>query len=789
MTQALPFGEIRPGAKPLQAFIQPGKIQVAQAPQLAMLPGVKGISTQQMAGTSSVQGYNQLAQIAEALGPFNRQFSQTAQKYIVNDARTKIEDSYFDQARLENEVETAKLRWQQIQEEGAKKAAAETLYLEKKDALAAALLNETNPWKAIGRRRFVAQQAASDIEVEMTTQLATLGPQLQRMKPGSPELAQLKQEATSRVLERNGLDGSEPESAYYFNPAANKAWDNFTEKQSEMYTSALQASTSARAQGFISADAVSFMSPGAAPYQVTGPDGTLVNIERTSPAGIKLTANRITSQLDNAMSFMSTTEQRKEFMQQAVKNLGAILVGPEGRAVLQQIKTGPALTAGAREADGSAARIGGPAWQKELQNRPSLFGQYYAQLQEGNVKTLKSEEDLYELGQDRDRRGIAALWNAGPGLTRSRVDRAKQIPGFLAQVAEKFPNYADPRALVAQLNGDTNEFAQATNPLAAAAPAEYKRYLAGLPNSFFTNPENIATARNQIRDIADLAPDPEQTLKTLNEQLTTQINRAEKLQAGVGDWVNTQSYIAMDMEAVRKIKKNQQGQQGNFLESRNRGESASTAYTSFEDVRLSQAAQSFEEILTEYGVAEIDTWESENPGVALSPIKRNQLLNEALKKAQKDDRWKKTVEMLDPPKPEKPKPVDMSQQTSGVPAASAPAVTPDDAKEYKSKPIMDMEFVRSEMVHMSKNGGEVTKELQDLARKAGVNPATFLYHQLMFYGSRLDKTGEWRKFLLQVGKQTEVSSRTIQNNLVGMTRQGRVNPSAPGGWVTEMLFA
>ena len=90
MTQALPFGEIRPGAKPLQAFIQPGKIQVAQAPQLAMLPGVKGISTQQMAGTSSVQGYNQLAQMAEALGPFNKQFSETAQKYIVNDARTKI---------------------------------------------------------------------------------------------------------------------------------------------------------------------------------------------------------------------------------------------------------------------------------------------------------------------------------------------------------------------------------------------------------------------------------------------------------------------------------------------------------------------------------------------------------------------------------------------------------------------------------------------------------------------------------------------------------------------------
>jgi len=153
MTQsgALPFGEIRPGAQPLQAFIAPGKEDSAKPIAFAKIPNVKGIVTQQMAGTSSVQGYNNFAEISEALAPFSKNLTSLASKYAVNNATSKIEDAYFDQARLENEVATAKLRYQQIQEKGAKKAAAEALYLEKKDEQAAKTVTARENRTALSR--------------------------------------------------------------------------------------------------------------------------------------------------------------------------------------------------------------------------------------------------------------------------------------------------------------------------------------------------------------------------------------------------------------------------------------------------------------------------------------------------------------------------------------------------------------------------------------------------------------------------------------------------------------
>ena len=94
MRQALPFGEIRPGARPVSQFIQPAQRQVAAAPRPSMLPQVKGMASLQQAGTSSVTGYNQLAQMAEALGPLNKGLTKAAQRFVVNRASNKIDEGY-----------------------------------------------------------------------------------------------------------------------------------------------------------------------------------------------------------------------------------------------------------------------------------------------------------------------------------------------------------------------------------------------------------------------------------------------------------------------------------------------------------------------------------------------------------------------------------------------------------------------------------------------------------------------------------------------------------------------
>ena len=123
MKEALPFGEIRPGARPVSQFVNPVQQQTAGAARPSLLPNVKGMVTQQMAGTSSVQGYNQLAQVAEALGPLNSGLAKAAQRFVVNRAKNNIEEGYYEQQALQNQTELALYNFQQQQEQGSSLAA------------------------------------------------------------------------------------------------------------------------------------------------------------------------------------------------------------------------------------------------------------------------------------------------------------------------------------------------------------------------------------------------------------------------------------------------------------------------------------------------------------------------------------------------------------------------------------------------------------------------------------------------------------------------------------------
>ena len=64
-----------------------------------MLGQVRGITQLQTAGSSNVQGYNMLTQVAEALGPLNKALSKSPQKQLVEGARGKIEDGYLRKPR------------------------------------------------------------------------------------------------------------------------------------------------------------------------------------------------------------------------------------------------------------------------------------------------------------------------------------------------------------------------------------------------------------------------------------------------------------------------------------------------------------------------------------------------------------------------------------------------------------------------------------------------------------------------------------------------------------------
>ena len=105
----------------------------AAAARPSLLPQVKGHGILQQAGTSSVTGYNQLAQVAEALGPLNKGLTKAAQKVCGQPGASKIEEGYYEQQALQNQAQQALFNLQQQQEAGSSEAAAQITALEKSD--------------------------------------------------------------------------------------------------------------------------------------------------------------------------------------------------------------------------------------------------------------------------------------------------------------------------------------------------------------------------------------------------------------------------------------------------------------------------------------------------------------------------------------------------------------------------------------------------------------------------------------------------------------------------------
>ena len=116
---------------------------------------------------------------------------------------------------------------------GAAEAVEEIRRLEKEDPYGAELLRETNPWNSIGRRRFLAQLAGSEIKDRVGALSADSS--LLQYPPGHPALAKAKMDATSQVLDKYGLQPEYLESQYYVAPEMNEAWDDFTKAHSKAY--------------------------------------------------------------------------------------------------------------------------------------------------------------------------------------------------------------------------------------------------------------------------------------------------------------------------------------------------------------------------------------------------------------------------------------------------------------------------------------------------------------------------------------------------------------------------
>ena len=133
------------------------------------------------------------------------------------------------------------------------------------------------------------------------------------------------------------------------------------------------------------------------------------------------------------------------------------------------------------------------------------------------------------------------------------------------------------------------------------------------------------------------------------------------------------------------------------------------------------------------------------------------------------------------PKPPPPPPGNTNLSQGPIPASAWRTVNPQQASQYRTEPIMDGRWVRSEYTNYA-NTRKTSPALNGLAKKAGVAPLRFLIEQLNLY-PLLDPQGTVRDALLKdlnKGKQSSTPAVPALNDIS--------DPRAPGSWLTAMVM-
>lgn len=768
MAERLFQGNIKPAAQPLGAFIAPGKRNIAAAGQPALMPGVSQIATLQQAGTSSVTGFNQFDQIAKALGPLGKQITSVVNKGFKSYAVGNIESGYYDE--LKNQQARGMATLQKNQEAGAAEAASMITGLAKTDPIGASLLNEANPWKAIGRRRALAQLAGGQISSVLEGELTANAGTLAGMKPGSPELLEIKQQKTQAVLNRFGLTGSEPEAAYYVTPTLNKAWDNFTQKQSQLYTAELSQSSIETTNFAVNSQ-----------LQQMNINGVVLNDGRkimpSDPNYGAAAGFMLTMELDNGLALLGGKD-RVEAMKKIKESLGALYASN---------------IPGVRDAIGNI-RLGNR--NDPLDKRPRWMDANPFELMDYTNKGLKLVEENDGLLQREGERtirdlaispdmGIAGITD-GPELQK-RLAALRQA-GLNAGIRDIDKVLSDIQSENEQVNED--QYALSFEQQAAAI----ERFDSLSPND--VSPENISGTVAEARRIAASEPSRGERVTKFNA-LMTKINTAQadyaKLPTGAALQSNINRFVKEDLADPEIAKLKGKGRKLSFLPN-----GVYELEGAAPDAKAQRYATFGREARGLYERAiwnEFTQYRNDNPGVEDIPLNEQANLRDAAaEKVRKSDEYKKLKEtaLSKPPvatgSDGTPKNIPVEPAKEPAPRDAANTIPDGRAKNYAKEPVMNSYWVRDEMTNLS-TAKPVSRELYNLANKAGTSTDRYLLEQLKFY-PQLDPQGRFRGVLQQrIERARQANTPAAANFDAATDPMGNQSYSgrSPGSWLMSMF--
>ena len=790
MAERLFRGQIQPAARPLGSFLQPQQNNIAGAARPSLLPQTSQIATLQQAGTSSVAGFNQMAQLSDALKPFSAQLQKSVDRGLRQYAIGNIEAGYYD--TLKNEEVKSKLKAQENLEEGAGQTADTITRIEAVDPLAGQLAREVNPWRAVGRNRALAQLAASQIGPLLTSEL--LKPGYAGIKPGSGQLAQAKEAVTRRLLNRFGLTGDEIEATYYVTPAINRGWDKFSQEQAKLYDSALTNSTTTLTSTSVSTFFDSIR-------QNKGLTVNGVFVPADSPKFAQIAGEQLTNRIDSGLALLGG-KAKEEAWEQIQKTLGYWAgSGTNGALqIVQQVGVGPARDMRSGELIPYA-------------NRAKYYQAYPLQLTDNTTAALKARNDQNTQVQ-------------GTLETAARNDFFSPegpmgVPFGSNEYQERYAAWA---------SRWTRSGLQTANELGTKLSSEYGETTGVISAPTVEDSSGIITALNALRPSDIDSPekvqgliaqidtfsrntaggDSAQYLKN-REQLIKILEEKQKLYGGVAQNIGLQGnltrYVNEDLadNEITGLLSSQAGwnpglsPEDNIRNSTKLTTSQKQAYLNYGNQVRQLYQEEFDSLTTK--------WFEDNPNASIMPQGVGaRLLNQAKNNVRGGETYKDlkaaaiaagppetTTKKGAPDRSNSARPDTPTAEPIRFTKSTSETATSQQAKAYTSEPVMDKAWVQAELDGIGKNG-YASPEMNSLADKAGTSSLVFLRRQLDFLTEtnprQLQLLNQWKVYLDEkINRQSSSELPGQANYEYAMAPSAATyNPRAPGAWLMEALL-
>jgi hypothetical protein len=772
MAERLPFGEIRPGARPIGAYIQAAQQNVAGAARPQMLENPSGISTIQRASTPSVNSPNEFAQIAEALAPFSRELGQVLEKGYLSYAKGKIEEGYY--AELKNQSVRAQMGLQYQQEQGAANASGVVSKLQKVDPPAAQLLQEANPWRAVGRRRALAQIAGAEIDQVLLDDLAMNRGQVSALAPGSPDLVKRKAALTQKVLTDYGLSETDPETPVYVTPRLNEAWDSYTANQRKLYLEEV-GRTSAEATG----GAVVSLTNTAMTKGVVDPDNPTLRVMPGTPGFGRALGLALTREIDTGLAVLAGDDRTKA-LEKIKANLALMTNNPVLKGAVEEVRFG----------DSSMAMDKRPRW---LDANPVE----YLEMQN---KGLQLRNSNYEQKQQSLENDLDGLWYGkdgpgAPGVVMDSEDYRQRVQQFRGSALGA--GYRDADGYIQKRYGEGRATAEAGFGITAEQQAQIDDWARNLKPSDLS-PENIAATRAQANQIANQEPTAEARNKR-RQELQSAIDKLQKqfadMPSGTYGQINDELKRDMGLPAIKAL--DPKGEAGLLLMAPGMNIAGAMAAA---PEKLAAFAVQLENLYTREVMAGMNEWRQRNPGVTEIPASaQNVIVSQAIANARKGEAYALIYQQATGKKPGEVGPGKVgtgpSQGTQpgpanrGVPANKASSLPDTTVKAYGARPVMDKPWLHRELSLLNA-GKPASPALYDLAKRAGTSTTRYMLEQLRFY-PQLDQDGSVSKFLMQKlqrdRSQNTISGANFRGAGMGMVPTG-YNAFSPGSWLMNLLM-